>query len=50
MRGEKLTVDVWIIVLQVGAFGAFVSFSSYLTYRRRMNQNKRMKQKQAVLV
>ncbi len=48
-REEKINMDIWIII-QVFAFGAFLSFSSYLTYRQRTKQIKKLKQKQAMLV
>jgi hypothetical protein len=42
-------LDVWML-LQVFGFGALLWFSSYLTYRRRIKQIKKLKRCQAVLV
>jgi len=41
-------VEIWLM-LQVFAFGAFVCFGSYLTYRRRSKQAKKA-ERQAILV
>ncbi|HSV49254.1 MAG TPA: hypothetical protein VLH35_02975 [Candidatus Acidoferrales bacterium] len=42
-------MELWIIA-QMLAFGAFLSFSSYMTYRRRTSQTKKFKLKQAILM